>query len=767
MKIGDILAEELVLPALNGTDEGGRARASSPASSRGTIPRSSAGGWCRRWRTASGSTAPRSARASRFPHGKLPGVKRVVAAFGRSRRGVDFQSLDGKPTHLFFLLVAPEDSAGAHLKALARISRLLKDESFRDRLLAGGDAHDLFDDDPARGRALLMVTVRELLETAGPTLGLRLVAGARGLDRTIAQPRLQQPGLALAGFLPQLHPDRVQVLGNSEIGYLAHAAASAAARRACRPVARAGVACFVVTNGTRPPAVLARGGRSACACRSSPSTLRTADFIRAAIDVARGAPRARDPGSRRPGRGPRRSASSFAGRAASARARRRSTWSSRGHRLVADDVVLVRRISPTVLRGRAAELLRAPHGDPRPRRHRRRGALRHARDARRAADRPRRGARRVDATTVDRLGLDETQIHRSSTSPLPLIRIPVSPGPERRAAHRDGGAQPPAARGAAATARASSRRAIERATPPAQGPLQDVEVAMSERLRAVVVTGLSGSGKSTALHVLEDLGFYCIDNLPVALLPRFIELWQSAREDVRRVALGHRRRASGGSSRDFPRVFDELRAAGDRARDPLPRGQRRRAGAAVQRDPPPASRGRGRLGRRRHPPRARGAARAARARGRASSTPARSPCTSCATTLRDLLATPDGGRDDGLAGVVRLQVRPADRRRPRARLPLPAEPVLRRGAAAQDRDRSGGGGVRARARRHAGVPRARARRCSPSRCRATSARARATSRSRVGCTGGRHRSVVLVEELRRRLAALGHRVLVRHRDVER
>ncbi len=79
-----------------------------------------------------------------IPHGKLPGIRRVFAAFARSRQGVDFQSLDGKPTHLFFLLVAPEDSAGAHLKALARISRLLKDPAFRARLLEAPDAHALF-----------------------------------------------------------------------------------------------------------------------------------------------------------------------------------------------------------------------------------------------------------------------------------------------------------------------------------------------------------------------------------------------------------------------------------------------------------------------------------------------------------------------------------------------------------------------------------------------------------------------------------------------
>src|SRR5690242_13446367 len=79
-----------------------------------------------------------------IPHGKLPGISTVVAAFGRSSRGIDFDSLDGSPTRLFFLLVAPEDSAGIHLKALARISRLLKDRAFRERLFAGTTREVLF-----------------------------------------------------------------------------------------------------------------------------------------------------------------------------------------------------------------------------------------------------------------------------------------------------------------------------------------------------------------------------------------------------------------------------------------------------------------------------------------------------------------------------------------------------------------------------------------------------------------------------------------------
>lgn len=79
-----------------------------------------------------------------IPHGKLPTVQGVMAAFGRHRRGVDFQSLDGKPSTLFFLLVAPEDSVGLHLKALARVSRLLKEASFRERLMTAPNQQELY-----------------------------------------------------------------------------------------------------------------------------------------------------------------------------------------------------------------------------------------------------------------------------------------------------------------------------------------------------------------------------------------------------------------------------------------------------------------------------------------------------------------------------------------------------------------------------------------------------------------------------------------------
>ncbi len=79
-----------------------------------------------------------------IPHGKLPDVERVLGIFARSTEGVDFGSLDGAPTHLFFVLIAPEGAAADHLKALARISRLLKDEDFRRRLLAGQSREEIF-----------------------------------------------------------------------------------------------------------------------------------------------------------------------------------------------------------------------------------------------------------------------------------------------------------------------------------------------------------------------------------------------------------------------------------------------------------------------------------------------------------------------------------------------------------------------------------------------------------------------------------------------
>ncbi|MBI3012244.1 MAG: PTS sugar transporter subunit IIA [Elusimicrobia bacterium] len=69
-----------------------------------------------------------------IPHGKTEHANKIIAALGISKRGIDFNALDGEPVHLFFMLVAPQNSPGTHLKILAKISRLLKDKFFRQAL---------------------------------------------------------------------------------------------------------------------------------------------------------------------------------------------------------------------------------------------------------------------------------------------------------------------------------------------------------------------------------------------------------------------------------------------------------------------------------------------------------------------------------------------------------------------------------------------------------------------------------------------------------
>ena len=79
-----------------------------------------------------------------IPHGKLKDIEDLVLSFGRSAEGIDFESMDGKPVHLFFLLVAPEACAGIHLRALAKIARLLKNGTVRKRLAKVENREDIF-----------------------------------------------------------------------------------------------------------------------------------------------------------------------------------------------------------------------------------------------------------------------------------------------------------------------------------------------------------------------------------------------------------------------------------------------------------------------------------------------------------------------------------------------------------------------------------------------------------------------------------------------
>lgn len=200
----------------------------------------------------------------------------------------------------------------------------------------------------------MSVPVRELLDAAGPALGLGFVAGARGLDRSIALPRVQQPGLALAGYLPQLHPDRVEILGNSEIAFLGTLPPEQA-RAAVAAIAAAGIACFVVTNGTFPPPVLTEPAEAA-GVPVLASALRTAEFIRAVTAWLedRLAPETQCHGDLVDVHGV---GVLILGKSGIGKSEAALDLVSHGHRLVADDVVLLRRILPDVLRGRAAPLL--------------------------------------------------------------------------------------------------------------------------------------------------------------------------------------------------------------------------------------------------------------------------------------------------------------------------------------------------------------------------------------------------------------------------
>jgi PTS system nitrogen regulatory IIA component len=81
-----------------------------------------------------------------IPHGKFRGLERPIISFGRSRQGLDFESMDGEPAFLFFLLVAPENSANIHLKVLATIARILKSSTFRSVLMEAPSKEAIYDE---------------------------------------------------------------------------------------------------------------------------------------------------------------------------------------------------------------------------------------------------------------------------------------------------------------------------------------------------------------------------------------------------------------------------------------------------------------------------------------------------------------------------------------------------------------------------------------------------------------------------------------------
>jgi len=141
MKIAEFLREDLILPDLQATDKAGVLRELCAPLARAHGFEAGRLTEVLLEREKLGSTGVGEGVA--IPHGKLPGVPNLLAAFGRSKRGVDFAAIDGKPTYLFFVLFAPENSAGIHLKALARISRLFKSPQFRDRIVNAASSSDI------------------------------------------------------------------------------------------------------------------------------------------------------------------------------------------------------------------------------------------------------------------------------------------------------------------------------------------------------------------------------------------------------------------------------------------------------------------------------------------------------------------------------------------------------------------------------------------------------------------------------------------------
>ncbi len=138
MKIAELLHPDNIIPALKATTKLGVLEELAAAAVRGANLDKDQVVAVLLERERLGSTGIGDHIA--IPHGKLPNLDRLLLGFGRSLAGINFDSLDGKPAHLFFLLLVPEHSIGLHLKALAKISRMLKDAGFRRQLMEAPDA---------------------------------------------------------------------------------------------------------------------------------------------------------------------------------------------------------------------------------------------------------------------------------------------------------------------------------------------------------------------------------------------------------------------------------------------------------------------------------------------------------------------------------------------------------------------------------------------------------------------------------------------------
>jgi len=266
-------------------------------------------------------------------------------------------------------------------------------------------------------------SVRALIGAEGLRLSLELIGGRNGVQRRILAPRIQKPGLALAGFVRQIHPGRIQVIGTPELSYL-ETMSPLAARRAIERVCREQVACFIVTNDAEVPAVLCRvADKYRVPLLRTP--LKSAILIRAVTGWLEDklAPRVTVHGVlvQIVGLGVLILGKSGVGKSEAA-----LELIARGHRFVADDIVEVAEVSPLALNGRSPNLTQYHmeiHGLGIINIQELFGTLATVDE------------QQIDlvvelvewSADIDRLGLAE-QRYTILDVPVPMVRLPISPG---------------------------------------------------------------------------------------------------------------------------------------------------------------------------------------------------------------------------------------------------------------------------------------------------------------------------------------------------
>lgn len=143
MKLGDYLAKDLILPNLTSDSKSGvLMELMSPVGKLNTELDTGQAVRVLLDRERLGTTGIGDGIA--IPHGKLENLEKVIVVVGRSHEGVDYEALDHEPCSIFFLVLAPEQAAGMHLRILAQISRVLKDEAFRKRFMDAADSEELW-----------------------------------------------------------------------------------------------------------------------------------------------------------------------------------------------------------------------------------------------------------------------------------------------------------------------------------------------------------------------------------------------------------------------------------------------------------------------------------------------------------------------------------------------------------------------------------------------------------------------------------------------